>query len=211
MLELFTEHGRQAIALAQDEARQQHAQAVGVEHLLVAILQIDGGALGHTVLGVSAAQVREALAIDPSAASGAPADHIPLAPNARRAMNAAVQEMHSRGEYVDTSHLLARILATGDEAIDRVLAAVNVDRDQACRRAQDLIGAQRRGRATYSSPSRPQMPTTVEELIRRMVHRHDALISALRRYGRHDNDCPAPSAPCACGLSTALPGTDGDQ
>jgi ATP-dependent Clp protease ATP-binding subunit ClpA len=211
VLELFTEHGRQAVAMAQDEARELHAQQVGVEHLLLAILQVDGGQIAHDVLGVSAAQVREALATDTSAASREPAEPIPFTPNARRVMNAAVQETHSLGEYVDASHLLAHILATTDLVIDRVLAALNVDRDQACRRAQNLISAQRRGRAAHASPSTPQMPTTTEDLIRRMVHRQDALIAALRRYGRHDNDCPAPSAPCTCGLSTALVGTDDDQ
>lgn len=209
MLELFTEHARRAVAMAQDEARELHAQEVSVEHLLLATLQVDGGKITHNVLGVSAEQVREALATDTSAASSEPVEHIPFAPNAKRVMFAAVQETHSRGEYVDTSHLLAHILATGDEVIDRVLAALNVDRDQACRRAQDLISAQQRDRAAHAPPS--QTPTTTEELIHRMVHRQDALIAALRRYGRHDNDCLAPSAPCTCGLSTTLLGTDDDQ
>ena len=211
MLELYTEHGRKAIGLAQDEARQLHAQAVGVEHLLLGILAVDGGKLGPNVLGVSAAQVREALATGASGTAGEPADHIPFTQNAKRVMMNAAMLDFSADEYVDASHLLVRILATDDEVIGRVLPALNIDPDQACRRAQDLISAQRRGRATHASPSTPHMPTSTEELIRQMVHQQDALITTLRRYGRHDNDCPAPSAPCTCGLSTALPGTDDDQ
>lgn len=203
MLEQFTQRGRQVIESSQDEARTLHAQHVGAEHLLLAVLRVDDGKLGRDVLGVSAAQVREALITDASAASIELAEHIPFAPNAKRVMNAAVQETHSFGGHVDASHLLAHILASGDEVIDRVLAALNVDREYAYQRAKDLSSAQHGGSAAEAS----QLPNTTEELI----HRNEALVAALRRYGRHENDCTAPRAPCICGLSRALLETEGDQ
>lgn len=46
--------------------------------------------------------------------------------------------------------------------------------------------------------------TRLAQVIGNLVQQRDALARALRRYGRHEEACRAPTAVCTCGLDPAL-------
>ncbi|WP_375504857.1 Clp protease N-terminal domain-containing protein [uncultured Jatrophihabitans sp.] len=144
MLELFTERGRRVIALAQDLAPQHGHRTMSVDHLLAAVLRVDGGQPARTALGVSEAQTQRVPTSFIGDSRVGVARSIRPAPDAKRVMADAALQAGKADSKADVSHLLVQLLLIDDANVDRMLTALGVDRDEAHRRARDQSAADER-------------------------------------------------------------------
>lgn len=134
--ERFTDGYRKVVNRAVAEAWMLHHEHVGTEHLLLALVGIDGEPAAETLrpLGVSLEAARRCVSeqgAQPSPGQLAPgqerADLTGFTENARKAMESAAFEAMRRGDrYIGTEHLLYRLLDRDDTAV-RVLVQLGCD------------------------------------------------------------------------------------
>jgi len=129
-LDRFTKRSRQALSLAQDEARQLGHKYIGTEHLLLGLLREERGvaAKALTRLGVTLDQVREMVeqAIGPS--SRLTAGPIELAPRTKRVLELAIAEARRLGHYyIGTEHLLLGLVREGQGIAAGILETLGID------------------------------------------------------------------------------------
>jgi ATP-dependent Clp protease ATP-binding subunit ClpC len=132
VFERFTERAREAVALAQDEARSFGHQSVGTEHLLVGLLRQGTGAAARVLAGldVTVEEVRAQIERGEGGGHESPAGEMPFAEDAKRALeHLAMREALSIGHnYVGTEHVLLGIAREGGGAT-RILLEFDVDLD----------------------------------------------------------------------------------
>jgi hypothetical protein len=119
--------------------------ALGTEHLLLAILDDTGGLAVKTLtaLGAPPGTLRPALtsATDtaPAAADGPADTSAPLTDDARRALDGAAAEAQAAGHEVATVHLLLGLLRNPASPAGQLLAAHGVTRTAAACQIEDLL------------------------------------------------------------------------
>jgi hypothetical protein len=136
--ERFTEEARDAIVVAQEEARSLRHNYIGVEHLLLA-LSADGvagpllraaGAPRDAILD----QIRRIVGEGKGTSSGT----IPFTPRCKRALELAARTAHS-GQPVGTGHILLGILDLREGVGAEVLDALSISRDDLRRAAKAVV------------------------------------------------------------------------
>lgn len=129
MFERFTQRGRSALLLAQEEARSRRHEHMGTEHILLGVLRESGdaasalGLLGVT-LNLARAEVEAMLG------RGERFDHnpIPFTANAKFAVEKAVHEALLWGEQrVDPEHILLALQHNSACAGARILRQLGAD------------------------------------------------------------------------------------
>ena len=108
--ERFTQRARQVLSLAQEEAERLNHSYIGSEHVLIGLLQEDGGVAGRVLreLGLEAIRVQAMV----ERMSGGPGTRTPftkieLSPSTKRILELAVDEARRMGQhYISTEHLL---------------------------------------------------------------------------------------------------------
>lgn len=131
MFEQFTDEARRVVVLAQQEARLLGHEAIGTEHLLLALLADDEGVVARVMAPrVTLAAVREQVEALVGQGQAAPAEHIPFAPPAKTALEGSLREAAETGhEHVATSHLLLGLLRQRDSVAGRIIEALGADPD----------------------------------------------------------------------------------
>jgi tRNA(Arg) A34 adenosine deaminase TadA len=138
MFERFTAGARQAIGLAQEEARRFRHHYIGTEHLLIGIAGCGEDATEQALaeVGLDVERVRTALELIVGRGAEEPSGHIPFTPRAKKMIEYALREALQLGDTTITSaHLLlglvhdeggvgARILVESAGSLDRVREAV---------------------------------------------------------------------------------------
>ena len=165
----FTPRARQAIVLAQDEARGRGDDGVGTEHLLFGILG-EGGNLALKVLDaleVEPDDVRTELLASLSPGAKDAGAQVPFTPGAKKALELTTKEALGLGHnYVGCEHLLLGVLAVEDGLASQVLRRMGVEL-RTTRRAvvNELAGVvhSREERAPQSPP-----PSALDEILRRL-------------------------------------------
>jgi ATP-dependent Clp protease ATP-binding subunit ClpC len=136
MLERFTERARRAVVLATEEARSRRHEAVGPEHLLLGIVQVDGAFAVHSLeqLGVSPetvrAEVERVLRETPGSATGG---EPVFSPELKAVLEGALTV--KRTLTVNTGLLLLALLADEHSTISGVLHGAGADLAKARRLA----------------------------------------------------------------------------
>jgi ATP-dependent Clp protease ATP-binding subunit ClpC len=126
----FTERARQAVVLAQDEARALNHNYIGTEHILLGLLREEEG-LGARVLvslGVSAEDVRgQVTQIVGKGDEVSTAQQIPFTPRAKKVLELSLREALSLGHrYIGTEHVLLGLAAEGEGVAARILLDTGV-------------------------------------------------------------------------------------
>jgi ATP-dependent Clp protease ATP-binding subunit ClpB len=165
----LTEKAQEALRSAQSEAMRQGHQQIDVEHLLVSLLQQEGG-LARSVLdktGVDAdlvqKRVEDELARLPkiSSSTGAVGDvHISSRLN-RLLVQAEDVAKQLKDEYISIEHLLLAMVEDGSGAAGRILKESGLTKDRLMQALRQVRGSQR---VTSQNP--------------------EATYEALERYGR---------------------------
>ena len=156
MFERFTDRARRLIVQAQEEARTLGHNYIGTEHLLLGLIS-DGGGMGAKALeslGVSAAELRAAVAELVATGQHSQSAHIPFTPPAKQVLRLSLGEAARFGHnYIGTEHLLLALIQEREEVAGRVLAAAGADLETARAEVERLL-AEYRQRAAPDAEGR---------------------------------------------------------
>ncbi len=124
MFERFTERARQVVVRAQEEARTLRHGHVGSEHILLGLLREREGIASRALASFEITLERargEVVRIVGVGQDAAPSQ-MPFSPDAKRALELAMQEARNLGHnYIGTEHLLLALLTLGDGVATRIL------------------------------------------------------------------------------------------
>ncbi len=130
MFEKFTERARQAIVLAQEEARMLSHNHIGTEHLLLGLIHEGQGVAARALesLGISLEDVRrnveEIIGRGQETLSG----HIPFTPRAKKVLELSLRESQQLGhDYIGTEHILLGLIREGEGVAAQVLVKLGAD------------------------------------------------------------------------------------
>lgn len=167
-MERFTQRARRVLSLAHQEAERARQNSIGTEHLLLGLMDEEGGVAGRVLreLGMTPDRVREVVA----RVSGTPANFDPnrieLAPETQQVLEYAVDEARRLGHhYIGTEHILLGLVRIESVAME-VLRRLGVTPDQIRRQTRRVLnesasssptpaGAPSGGRAAGTNPKTP--------------------------------------------------------
>ncbi|MBM4425761.1 MAG: ATP-dependent Clp protease ATP-binding subunit [Chloroflexi bacterium] len=154
-MERFTQRARRVLSLAHQEAERARQNSIGTEHLLLGLMDEEGGVAGRVLreLGMTSERVREVVA----RVSGTPTtfdpDRIELAPETQQVLEYAVEEARPLGHhYIGTEHILLGLVRVEATAME-VLRRLGVTPDQIRRQTRRVLNE-----SASSSPT-PAAPT----------------------------------------------------
>jgi ATP-dependent Clp protease ATP-binding subunit ClpC len=158
VFERFTEHARQVVVLAQDEARALKHNYIGTEHILLGLLRKEEGLAAWVLesLDIKVEEVRAQVAQIVGQGDEVTTGQIPFTPRAKKVLELAQREALSLGHnYIGTEHILLALVREGEGVAVRILLDLGADaekiRDEVIRMVAE---PGRRG------PRRPPEPST---------------------------------------------------
>ena len=147
-MERFTQRARRVLSLAHQEAERARKNKIGTEHLLLGLMEEEGGVAGRVLreLGMDSDRMREI--VERIAGSGDyTGGKIELAPETQQVLEQAVDEARRLGHhYIGTEHILLGLVRGEDTAMD-VLRKLGVTPDQIRRQTRRVLNE------TTSSPT----------------------------------------------------------
>jgi ATP-dependent Clp protease ATP-binding subunit ClpA len=160
----FAADARDAVTMAEIEARELGHARVGTEHLLLGLLASDDDAAAARLLAagvtLAAARHKVAEAVGPGAtADGLPVGALPRSARASRALTRAVRFSHARrAELVGSEHVLLGVLDVEGTA-GQVLRGLAVDVDRLRSAFEDEPGAHAASDEAEATPTGPRCPS----------------------------------------------------
>ncbi|MCR4962944.1 MAG: ATP-dependent chaperone ClpB [Firmicutes bacterium] len=157
-LQKYTQKSIEALQSVQTMAQERHHQQLRPEHLLLALLQQQGGLIPQLLTKAGADKealsenLQNALNRLPQVSNG----DTYMSPELNQSLNAAEQEAAAMGDdYISVEHLLLGLFAKGGDAVSRALQQAGAE-EAACRQAlRSLRGGQKASsdnpEATYDS------------------------------------------------------------
>ena len=139
-MEKFTQRARRVLSLAHQEAERAHQGLIGTEHLLLGLLEEDGGVAGRVLreLGLESSRVREMIQRvggEGSYASG----RIELGSDTQQVLEYAIEEARKMGHhYIGTEHLLLGLVRSEGAAME-VLKKLGVTPEQVRRQTRRVL------------------------------------------------------------------------
>src|SRR5579862_7862382 len=124
MFERFSEEGRQAVVLAQDEARRLQHDYIGTEHLLLGLLREPEGVAARVLgtLGVTLDDARADVARIIGSGDEATPGQIPFTPRAKKVLELSLREALALDHNsIGTEHLLLGLLREHEGVAARIL------------------------------------------------------------------------------------------
>src|SRR5438552_11606514 len=162
MFERFTERARQAVVMAQDEARLLRHNYLGTEHLLLGLLREEEGVAARALesLHVTIEEVRAQVARIVGEGEEATTGQIPFTPRAKRVLELGLREALSLGHnYIGTEHLLLGLAREYDGVAARLLLDFHVDNAQLVEEVRTEAG----------EGPRPERPTDASHDLDRLM------------------------------------------
>ncbi|GAB4479725.1 MAG: ATP-dependent Clp protease ATP-binding subunit [Anaerolineales bacterium] len=142
-MERFTQRARRVLSLAHAEAERTRQPFIDTEHLLIGLIEEEGGVAGRVLreMGLELERVREIINRLKGAGSTPPGAKIELSSATEQALEQAVEEARRLGHaYIGTEHLLLALLhieGTALEALRRLGATPDEIRRQIRRVLQE--------------------------------------------------------------------------
>jgi len=125
-MERFTQRARRVLSLAHQEAERARQSNIGTEHLLLGLMEEEGGVAGRVLreLGMTSDRVREVIQRVRANAGEFDPNRIELAADTQQVLEFAVDEARRLGHhYIGTEHILlglVRVEGTAMEALRRL-------------------------------------------------------------------------------------------
>jgi hypothetical protein len=190
MFERFTDKARQAVVLAQEEARRLGHPEVGTEHVLLGLLAVAGESAGTRALsglGIPLDDLRREVEERIGRGEGAPSGHLPFAPRNKKVLELSLREALQLGHnYIGTEHLLLGLVREGESGAAQVLAGRGADLDATRQEVARQLASGAGDRAAAAKPSKEGLIADIEALyeeIVRLSREVDRLNELLRRHG----------------------------
>src|SRR5262245_8680402 len=140
-MERFTQRARRVLSLAHQEAERARNNFIGTEHLLLGLMDEEGGVAGRVLreLGMASDRVREVVSrVTTSSASFDPS-RVELAADTQQVLEHAVEEARRLGHhYIGTEHILLGLVRVEGTAME-VLRRLGVTADQIRRQTRRVL------------------------------------------------------------------------
>lgn len=133
MFQRFTERARQAIVLAQEEARALKHTYIGTEHILLGLLAEGEGEAALILESISVTQLeaREAVLRITGLGDEGGMKQLPFTPRAKRILELALREALALGHnYIGTEHLLLAIIRENEGVAAKILLDMEATPDK---------------------------------------------------------------------------------
>jgi ATP-dependent Clp protease ATP-binding subunit ClpC len=140
-MERFTQRARHVLALAHQEAEHARQGFIGTEHLLLGLLEEDGGVAGQVLreLGLETERVREMIQRVSGEGRTTISSKIELAPDTQQVLEFSIDEARKMGHhYIGTEHLLLGLVRSEGAAME-VLKKLGVTPDQVRRQTRRVL------------------------------------------------------------------------
>ena len=125
MFERFTEHARQVVVLAQEEARSLKHNYIGTEHILLGLLREEGGLLAGRVfqsLGITFERVCSEVVRRVASGEQDSPDEMPFTPTAKTVLELALRDALPLGHnYIAPEHILLGLARENKGVAARIL------------------------------------------------------------------------------------------
>ena len=157
MFERFTKRARQAIVVAQDEARGLNHDYIGTEHILLGLLGEADSVAARVLhqLGISLQGVRADVEAIIGRGEQSPGGHIPFTPRAKKVLELSLREALALGHnYIGTEHILLALEREGEGVAMQVLVRRGATPD----RIRPLVQAEIKRAAAGSPPVTRRTP-----------------------------------------------------
>jgi ATP-dependent Clp protease ATP-binding subunit ClpC len=139
-MEKFTQRARRVLSLAHQEAERARQGLIGTEHLLLGLLEEDGGVAGRVLreLGLESSRVRE-MVQRVGSEGHYESGKIELAPDTQLVLEYAIEEARKMGHhYIGTEHLLLGLVRSEGAAME-VLKKLGVTAEQVRRQTRRVL------------------------------------------------------------------------
>ncbi len=148
-MERFTQRARRVLSLAHQEAERARNNNIGTEHLLLGLMDEEGGVAGRVLreLGMSPDRVREVINRVVTRSANFDPSRVELAADTQQVLEHAVEEARRLGHhYIGTEHILLGLVRVDGAAME-VLRRLGVTADQIRRQTRRVLNE------TASSPT----------------------------------------------------------
>ena len=199
MFERFTDRARNAVRVAQEEARRLGHASIGTEHLLLGLLaEPDGiGARALVALGLSPDGLRAEVERAAGPGEGSPAGHLPFRHESKKVLELSLREALGLGHnYIGTEHIALGLVRQGEGVAAQVLLRRGADLPAVRQEVVRLLLLGQAGRAR-AKPSKEGLLADIEALYEEIVrlsgevHR---LTELLREHGIEPDEGTSRSA-----------------
>ena len=132
MFERYTEEARQAIVIAQEEARILRHNYIGTEHLLLALLREEHGGAAQALRshGFTLDEMRARVTRIVGSGEEVPSTQLPFTPRSKKVLELAAQEALARNDnHIGTEHLLLGLLREDNGVAARILTESELEAD----------------------------------------------------------------------------------
>ena len=166
VFERFTERARQAVVLAQEEARRLKHNYIGTEHILLGLLREQEGVAARVLasLHITVELVRGQIVRMVGSGDAVTSGQIPFTPRAQTVLRLAQREAVSLGHgYVGTEHILLGIVGENEGVAARILLDFGADPDTTRNEVNRMLAV-----APHSFPTSPT--STGHEMLGRPTH-----------------------------------------
>src|SRR5512136_1973102 len=139
-MERFTQRARRVLSLAHQEAERMRQNVIGTEHLLLGLIEEEGGVAGRVLreLGLEPDRVRE-MVERMSGFGQFRGGKIDLAPGTQQVLEFAIEEARRMGHhYIGTEHLLLGLVRSQGAAME-VLKKIGVTPEQVRRQTRRVL------------------------------------------------------------------------
>ena len=150
-MERFTQRARRVLSLAHQEAERARNNNIGTEHLLLGLMEEEGGVAGRVLreLGMTSERVREVVKRVSSPSASFDANSVELSMETQQVLEHAVEEARRLGHhYIGTEHILLGLVRVEGVAME-VLRRLGVTAEQIRRQTRRVLNES----ASPSSPT----------------------------------------------------------
>ena len=160
-MERFTQRARRVLSLAHQEAERMRQNVIGTEHLLLGLIEEEGGVAGRVLreLGLEPERVRE-MVERMSGFGQYRGGKIDLAPGTQQVLEFAIEEARRMGHhYIGTEHLLLGLVRSQEGMAMEVLRKLGVTSEQIRRQTRRILQESSSTPSTTTPATTPNRPS----------------------------------------------------